>query len=291
MKQTSPRRIQRHHRAGFLAGIVAGGILTVLMFVIARAFNAFSLPELVGYRIIALLPLSVFSTMIETFGTNAKQLLLIGATIGQVLVGGLLGVLWASCASPLVGESRPERRLPSLWNATATGGLFYALLLVVFVEILGFGLLGVGVLGVQLPAGLGVTTTALALEAVIYGFTLAYFYRLLMSPVPEAPATNGEPLTRRQLIARLGFGFAAVIVGAGAIVGVTRTPAGAAKANTGGRVGNNGLPPEITPIGDFYHVSKNFVDPKVEEAGWNLQIGGMVERPYTLTLAEIRALP
>ena len=56
-------------------------------------------------------------------------------------------------------------------------------------------------------------------------------------------------------------------------------------------MGNNGLPPEITPISDFYHVSKNFVDPKVEEAGWNLQIGGMVERPYTLTLAEIRALP
>ena len=291
MKQATPRRIQRHHRAGFLAGIVAGGVLTVLMFVIARAFNVFSLPELVGYRIIALLPLSVFSTMVETFGPSAKQFLLIGATIGQVVIGGFLGVLWASCASPLAGESRPERRFPSLWNATSTGGLFYALLLFIFVEVLGFGLLGVGVFGIRLPAGLGVTATALALEAVIYGATLAYCYRLLLSPAPEAAATNGEPLTRRQLITRFGFGFAAVVVGAGAIFGVTRTPAGSAKASTGGRVGNNGLPPEITPINDFYHVSKNFVDPKVEEAGWNLQIGGLVEKPYTLTLAEIRALP
>jgi hypothetical protein len=56
-------------------------------------------------------------------------------------------------------------------------------------------------------------------------------------------------------------------------------------------VGQNGLPPEITPIDDFYHVSKNFVDPKVAEEGWSLQIGGMVERPYSLTLADIRAMP
>jgi hypothetical protein len=93
------------------------------------------------------------------------------------------------------------------------------------------------------------------------------------------------------LLARFVFGIAALAIGGGAVAGLTRTPSGAAKANGGGRVGNNGLPPEITPIDDFYHVSKNFVDPKVEERGWSLQIGGMVERPYSLTLADIRALP
>ena len=284
-------RFQQHHRAGFLAGLVAGGVLTVAMFALARTLNLFSLPELVGYRIIALLPLSVFSMLVERFGPNAKQALLVGATIGQVIVGGLLGILWASAATALPGEERRERRLPSLWNATVAGGLFFAMLLFLAVEVLGFGFLGVGVFGVRLPAGLGQTALALALEAMVYGAVLATIYRLLLAPAPEAPTAKGEPLTRRQLIARFGFGFAALVVGAGAIFGVTRTPAAATKTSGGGRVGNNALPPAITPIDDFYHVSKNFVDPKVAEQGWSLQIGGLVDRPYSLTLAEIRALP
>ncbi len=293
MATTRTGRLQRHHRAGFLAGLVAGGIFTAIMFVIARAFNTFSLPELFGYRVIALLPLAAFSAVVETFGSNAKQILLVGATIGQVVVCGLLGLLWASCAETLPGETRPDRRFPSLWNPTTTGGLFYALLLFIFVEVLGFGLLGVGVFGVRLIGGLGLTAGALALEAISYGAALAFFYQLLMSPAPAVSARRAAPLTRRQLIARFGFGFAAFVVGSGAVFGMTRTPGGAAKvkANGGGRVGNNGLPPEITPNSDFYHVSKNFVDPKVAEEGWSLQVGGMVERPYSLTLAEIRDLP
>lgn len=287
------RLLQRHHRAGFLAGIVAGGVLTALMFILARAFGLFSLPELLGYRIIALMPLSLFSATVETFRGNAKQFFLIGAMIGQVVVAGLLGMLWASGASTMPGESRPDRRLAALWNPTPAGGIFFAILLFVLVEAFLFPLLGAGMFGVALPAGLGATTAALALEGIAYGATLALLYRALMTPQAEAGEVRQgtAPLTRRQLVVRFVFGLAAVVVGAGAIVGLTRTPNSAAKPNRGGRVGNNGLPPEITPNDDFYNVSKNFADPKVEEAGWSLQIGGMVERPYALTLAEIRALP
>src|SRR5262245_3551857 len=128
------RRLQRHHRAGFTAGLIAGGVLTALMFALARAFNLFSLPELFGYRLIALMPLSLVSTIVETFRGDAKHFFLIGATIGQVVVAGLLGVLWASGAATLPGESRPDRRLPSLWNPTPPGGLFFALILFVIVE-------------------------------------------------------------------------------------------------------------------------------------------------------------
>jgi DMSO/TMAO reductase YedYZ molybdopterin-dependent catalytic subunit len=52
------------------------------------------------------------------------------------------------------------------------------------------------------------------------------------------------------------------------------------------------MPAEVTPVGVFYSVSKNFfVDPTVDAATWQLEIGGKVERPFALTYEELRALP
>jgi DMSO/TMAO reductase YedYZ molybdopterin-dependent catalytic subunit len=288
-------RFQRHHRAGFLAGLIAGAIVTVAMYAARHLFNTFSLPELVSYRIIALIPLSTFSLLVETFGPNAKQILLVGTMIGQTAVFGLLGILWASLASALPGEERGERRLPSLWNANIAGGLFFAIFLFVLVEILIFPAVGAGALGAELLTGLAPNAAALALYAAGFGAALALGYRLLMAPAQAAQAAQEEvparPLTRRQVLARSILGFGALVVGAGAIFGLTRTPAAQGAGQRGGRVGNGDLPPEVTPTDAFYHVSKNFVDPKVQESGWSLQIGGLVERPYKLTLDEIKALP
>ena len=284
---------QRHHRAGFLAGLIAGAILTIAMIILRQLFGLFSLPELVGFRIIAVIPLETFSLLVGTFGPNAKQILLVGTTIGQVVFAGLLGILWASFASTLPGETRPTRRLPAIWNADIPGGLFYAIFLFIFVEILVFPAVGAGALGAELLSGLGPNAAALAFLAVLYGATLAFAYRAMLAPAVETtPAPAPERLlSRRQVLVRTVLGAAALLVGAGAIFGVTRTPPGQAASRRGGRVGNGGLPPEITPIDDFYSISKNFVDPKVSEDGWKLEIGGLVERPYSLTLAEIKAMP
>jgi DMSO/TMAO reductase YedYZ molybdopterin-dependent catalytic subunit len=52
-----------------------------------------------------------------------------------------------------------------------------------------------------------------------------------------------------------------------------------------------GLSPELTPTGDFYEVSKNFIDPSVSASGWKLSIGGLVDQPMELTYDQLRALP
>lgn len=289
-KQGPPGR--QHQRAGFLAGLVAGGVLTALMIALARTLGLFSLPELVGYRIIALIPLPAFSAAVETFGGNAKQFLLVGTTIGQVVVGGLLGLLWANYAAPLPGEARPNRRLPAVWQPTFFGGIVYATLIFVFVEVILFSLLGVGFFGALLPAGIAATVLAGAIEALAYGLTLVALYRALMAPAAAVNTATTPMLTRRQLLARFGFGLAALVIGVGAVLGLDRTTTGTVKADKGGgRVGDGELPPEITPNADFYHVSKNFSDPKVAEKGWKVAIGGLVDHPYNLTLDEIRALP
>jgi len=49
------------------------------------------------------------------------------------------------------------------------------------------------------------------------------------------------------------------------------------------------LTPPITSVADFYHVSKNISDPVVDGAGWSLKIGGLVERPLTLSYENVVA--
>ena len=47
------------------------------------------------------------------------------------------------------------------------------------------------------------------------------------------------------------------------------------------------LTPRLTPIADFYHVSKNIADPVVSGDGWSLTVDGLVDRPQIYTLAQL----
>ncbi|MEW6321066.1 MAG: molybdopterin-dependent oxidoreductase [Acidobacteriota bacterium] len=54
-----------------------------------------------------------------------------------------------------------------------------------------------------------------------------------------------------------------------------------------------GVTPALTPAGAHYQVSKNalFPDPRVDVAGWRLDVYGLVRQPVSLTLDDLRALP
>jgi hypothetical protein len=52
-----------------------------------------------------------------------------------------------------------------------------------------------------------------------------------------------------------------------------------------------GTRPELTSNEAFYRIDINTIPPSVEEAGWRLELGGMVNTPLSLTLDEIRARP
>lgn len=54
---------------------------------------------------------------------------------------------------------------------------------------------------------------------------------------------------------------------------------------------DTGRTPEVTPTPDFYVVSKNVLDPKVDARGWRLRVEGAVRRPLSLTLEELQGLP
>ena len=53
----------------------------------------------------------------------------------------------------------------------------------------------------------------------------------------------------------------------------------------------SGLPPALTPVGDFYLVSKNLADPAIDASTWMLQILGECQNPGAFTLSQLTTLP
>lgn len=50
------------------------------------------------------------------------------------------------------------------------------------------------------------------------------------------------------------------------------------------------LTPRLTPAGRHYVVDTALIDPRVEVAGWRLDVGGAVEEPYSITYDELLAM-
>jgi DMSO/TMAO reductase YedYZ molybdopterin-dependent catalytic subunit len=99
-----------------------------------------------------------------------------------------------------------------------------------------------------------------------------------------------SPQSRRTFVGRglRGLGLAALVRRSGLLPGgIGRGVAHAQEIWTP----IAGLTPELTPVGNFYTVSKNIFDPSIKAATWKLSVKGRVDHPYTLTLDQLRQLP
>lgn len=278
-----------YRRTGFVAGLGAGLLLALVMQLAARLLGAVSLAELLAYRIVALMPLWLFSFGIATLGALAKQLLLLLVLLGQVAVGGALGAWWATVAEGGRAPDAAGRAGAAPWTPDPWGGLRFGALLFVVAEVALLPLLGGGLLGRDLQGGAVPAAVTIAAEALLFGLTLGAIYARRNRP---AHATAGPRVTRRQVMRQGALAVIALAVGGAAVGLFSRGARGSAGPPPGGgRVGNGDLPPEVTPTADFYQVSKNFADPTLDAASWKLEITGLVERPYTLTYDAIKALP
>jgi DMSO/TMAO reductase YedYZ molybdopterin-dependent catalytic subunit len=258
--------------SGFVAGLGAGALAVAAMLVVRLALDSPSLAELAADRLTFLVPLPLFDAMISLLGSAAKGLFFASVLVAMALMGGLAG---AMAARRRLGLRHGLIWLAGLWLTTAW---------------LGLASLGVGPFGVAARRGPAVATLALAAIFTVYGATFYALAQLLRPPPIEAGADAG----RRRLLRLAGVGGAfALAAGVGAWQLVTSLSRGAAQAASAAVArGVSKMPADVTPVGVFYTVSKNFfVDPTVDGATWRLEIGGKVEQPYSLTYDELRALP
>jgi DMSO/TMAO reductase YedYZ molybdopterin-dependent catalytic subunit len=250
-------------------GVTAGELLA--------AFWSPSLSPLtaVGEAVIDAVPPGVKDWAVSLFGTADKAALLVGMALVIAALAALAGVV--------------ERRRP------------LAGLAVVAV----FGVAGVAAVGGRAQA----TAVAIALP-VAAAAVAALLLRLLVRKLrawEDGTPELGQGGARRSFLRHLAGSAAAVLIG-GVLAGVWRGTAlrvSDARARVvlpppadpappipaGAEAGVAGMPPLVTPAGDFYRIDTALIPPAVDPASWVLRVSGMVERTVELTFADLLAKP
>lgn len=298
--------------------------LAVVAALAVRYFFSLPMPaELFADQATTRIPLPLFETMLATFGTAAKHLYLIGALIGEAALMTLLGVAYAAIrALALAGRKRRDAST----GTTAPGEtLSYAdaPLIVLALWLLSTGalapLLGGGWFGANLEGGAVMALLSQLAPDIVFALVFIWQTRSSWRAYLEGVAAQ-EPaarLSRRLLLQQgtlagvtLAGGIAvwqALTSGLGALVGASPPHSAAPQvdlSNLPTRISPPPVPvytdfapvtgqtPEVTAAANFYYVSKNLAgDPTINGQDWRLAVTGMVEKPYTLTYAQLRALP
>jgi DMSO/TMAO reductase YedYZ molybdopterin-dependent catalytic subunit len=246
------------------------------------------LVEAVGTEFIDRYAASLKDVAVSLFGTNDKAALIVGIVVVSLLLGAVFG--WVAVRRRWVG----------------VGGF------VVF-----------GVVGVLASASdpQGSTSTAVVAGVVAVGAATVSLLGLLQLAARAAPARGGAGAagagpggaaaggggggSRRRFVVTAGV-LAAGAVGA-AVVGrragstdvvdaarrVTVLPRAtvldAVPAETGVPA-ISGLSSYVTPLEDFFRIDTALSTPQVDAASWQLEVAGMVERPFRVSYDELLAM-
>jgi DMSO/TMAO reductase YedYZ molybdopterin-dependent catalytic subunit len=295
---------------------VIAGLISVGTALLARFFLNISTPaEIFGDRLTPFIPLPIFEHLLSFFGSNAKHIYFGGLLFVEALVTTAAGVLyWYLRQRLLAHRPRIERWLspqgqPDFREVPFIVIIFWLVSAGLVAPIIGGGFFGLGSIG-------GWTNTLVSQIIPDIAFGVTFIILLRRSYLRPATATTQEQaaITRRRLLQLTGLG---ALVIAGGAVAWDFISGGAANLFGGGNpsqpplsVGTvpktvevptpsygawtpvQGLTPEVTSPANFYYVSKNLAgDPQIDAGSWNLQIGGMVNSPYTLSYDQLQALP
>ena len=249
---------------GFGSGVVAGLVLVALMYVAKPLIGTTPLPQLLQQPILAVMPGFVFGFLIDTLQHAGKVAEEAGLIVGMIFALGLLGGAW--------GWARKTWGWPPHALAFAAAG--WSVVAFVLLPVSGDGFLGLNE-GLAAPLVWGVLFA-------VYGVVL----QAGGDPATEAP-TGVDP-GRRRMLQLIPFGIASLSAAGLVYELVPRWYQAVFKAP---EISLSGASLEVTPVANFYVVSKNFSDPVVSEQGWTLNVGGLVNKPLHLSLIDLRALP
>ena len=249
---------------GLLAGGAAGLGAVGAMEIVAAVLGTNALPQLIQAPLLSLLPGPVFGFLIDTLQHWGKVIEEAGILLALIAVFAAAGVGTAALAVRAGWWRR--------WVGIGAGAVLWLILAFAVLPLVGSGPMGLqgGVLEV----------ITIAVPLAVYGVVL----QGLLGPAGNDPETALDPNRRRIL----GWGVA--VLGA-AVVAFTRVPAWAQSLASGSGAGRGTISPALTPTRDFYIVSKNFQDPVLAASGWSIKIRGMVAKPTTLHLSDLRSMP
>ena len=275
--------------AGLLGSLVALFVMGVLRF----WWGTLTPPELVGERLLPLIPADQFVALLARFKPNPKTEPLGLALLGQVVLGILI-------ALPLAHFTHPARETPGRWPSRR--GWIVAGVVALLMEIVALALfwpvLQAGIYGDPFDEARLLTTISLLLTFSAYSaVTLLANHWLNWRLRPVSTPTGTEELTpriagisRRDVLEAGGAVVLSLAIGGVALNHLlAEWFARSNLAYEGMRTPDN-IISAITPNSDFYIVSKNVLDPTVQVERWRLEITGLVRAPKSWTLEQLRTL-
>ena len=265
--------------AGLLAGVLAGLFMTIVMLLLAWLFGVATPLVIFGDRLSVFIPANTFLKLMGRVGgyNHMKQLGVSSVIAGQLVVGGLGGVVYG-----LFKRDGLRSR-----NAFVTVAVFTLLPLIVLALFL-WPVLGTNYHGLRMEWATVVTLFGLLIALVAFERTLVLTFRYLTRPVPLLSGRKEwSPGMGRRAFLLGGLGI--VIAGGGAAI-MRRLYRAATFSYDGTQYKGANVKP-ITPNEQFYCVTKNVIDPRVNAARWRLEIRGLVKTPRTYRIDELKSLP
>ncbi len=270
--------------ASTVAAGVAGAVAVAVSLSVSELVGALtgpgpSLVSAIGSHVVDLGAARFKNLAVSLFGTNDKPALLVGIVVLSLAIGAWLG---------LASRRRPQA-------GTVGIGAF---------ALLGFAAATTSPQGSPIAA-------ALAAAGGWVGGTLVLRWLLRIAAATRSdadPSAGSRSSTLRQqrrrlLTAAAGSGLVSVLalavsrqLRAGQTVDVAREavvlPTPSATVSVPPQpFAVPDLGPYVTPNAEFYRIDTALVTPEVDVAGWTLTVKGMVSRPFTLTYAELLAMP
>ena len=250
-----------------IPGLISSGLITALMFPGRFYLDTPLIPELMAQKLFATITPKLFSFFIGLLGFYAKPLAFIASLVIFIAFMTALGTLFPFALKLFKGRAKGA-------------GLIYSLAIWALFAFAFLPALDAGVLGAKLRAGALLSAGSMLVLFIIYSLLLIWVGRGLKRDTTF-------DYDRRAMAKGLAWG----LITLGLLKSLPKGAEGAGVVSDDIFSKMKGLSPEVTPTQDFYTVSKNVFDPKVNAIKWSLQIKGLVKNPYTLNLNQLMALP
>jgi DMSO/TMAO reductase YedYZ molybdopterin-dependent catalytic subunit len=232
------------------------------------------LAELVLDATLGILPGESFSELLGVFGPYGKALFFASTLLALFL-------FYVAAWAQLKRRVGPDREAVTRLAAVAAGTVFVALLLasVLLVSLTDAVLRSTSWTEYTLVTALTSGLFAGIAGAQTLGATATDLDRLSI----DVPPANNSRRHVLQLVPGLALGGLALVV-------IARTLQDA--AGGGVQTSRRGQPtPPVTPTDEFYVVSKNLIDPRVDGSDWSLHVGGLVGNRLEFSYEEFLTLP
>jgi len=271
MTRTPPSRL-----AALITGVVAGGLGVGAAELLAGLVPGAPSPVLaIGALLISLQPPNAKQIVVDLFGTSDKLVLSLAVAAGALTLSALLGLL--------------ERSRPG-WGRAGFMALGLLTLFAALRDPLFDGLLAV------IAAVVATAISVMALprlmrlasprDAGTRSVRMLDFdrRRFLGTSIALAGAAATSGLVGRVLLERRASAQASVPA-------IPKPEQTAAPLPNGAELQVDGITPLVVPDDQFYRIDTSLLIPRLDASSWQLSVEGMVDHPFTLSYADLLAMP